>query len=126
MTQPGFPQQNQPPAFPQQVAQPAPPPVFNVPGIAQPEVQPAEGSLAEKVDALLQSHQDIRNQVAGLTAAVNGLGQNTEALHNWLVAQVETVVAMVSSVFTSIKTQGVVATLTNVLTGGQPPQPPQG
>lgn len=121
----GFPMQPQPgvPPMPQPQQPPAQqPPVFNVPGLQQQPQQPSnvEAMLAQ----VLESNADMRNQVAQLTTAVNGLGGNQEALHQWLVAQVEQITGMISGIVNAVRQEGIAKLLTGVFTGGVPQQPP--
>lgn len=136
----GFPQQpnqptqqygfapQQPPA---QQPQFAPPPAFNPAGLSQQPQAPAAASVEDRLAALEASHRDVRDQTASLTAAVNGLGQNTEALHQWVVGTMESVVGMIGSIVQQVQQEGVMKMLTGFFTGGpqqspqQPPQVPQ-
>lgn len=94
---------------------------FNQPA-QQPVAQSNEPTLEQKVDSLLAQHNDMRNQVSELTAAVNGLGQNTQALHEWVVNQIEQVTSMVAGITQAIRTEGVQGILKNLFTGpGGPP-----
>ena len=118
----------QPPPFPAPPQNQAPAPQFNYPfNVQAPSNPPANSSVDDKLDALAASFQDTRNQVAELTAAVNGLGANTQALHEWVVNQVEQVTTMVGGIVQAIRQEGVRGIVANLISGSQqqPPQTPQ-
>lgn len=134
MTFPNFgqPQPTQP--QPQGFQPPPPPPAFNPAGLPpQQPSAPSTPSVDERLASLEASHKDVRNQVAELTGAVNGLGQNTEALHQWVVGTMENVVGMVGSIVQQVQQEGVLKLFTGMFGGSgqaqqgqpQPPQPPQ-
>lgn len=121
----GFPQQ-QNPGFP---TQPQQPPQFSQPyNLGQQGQQaPSQGFVTQdQLSAALDQINGLNNQIAALTGAVNGLGQNQEALHQWLVAQAQNIAGMISSIANSIKTEGALGFLRGMLSGGapQPVAPP--
>lgn len=121
MGTPNFPfgQQQNPQPQPQQSA----PPQFNNP-YAQPVVQTPDQNFVtqEQLRAAVEQVNGLSNQISQLTGAVNGLGQNQEALHQWLVSQAQNISSLMSSIANSIKAEGAMGFLRSVL-GGAPNVP---
>lgn len=113
--------------YPQQAQQQAPP-QFNTPyqQPAQAQAQPGSGPVTqEQFTSLANTLQAHAAQLANLTGAVNGLGANQEALHQWLVSQAQNLSGMVGSISEAIRTEGAMGFLRSIFTQGPQAQQPQ-
>lgn len=95
--------------------QPTAPPSFNP--YLQPQAAPTAPDAPAWAQGLLASIADQRNQIAQLTGAVNGLGQNQTALHDWLVGAANNLQGMVGSIAQSIKNEGALGFLKQLFSG---------
>lgn len=107
---------------PQQQAPQAPPQFANPYATPAPVQGSGSGYVTQdQLAAAVDQINGLSNQISQLTGAVNGLGQNQEALHQWLVGQAQNISSLMSSIANSIKAEGAMGFLRSVL-GGAPNQ----